>query len=130
MSKPIYLKIIVLTLSMFLVLPSCKELREYKQRINAIEIEEIDLDKVKDGEYTGEYDAVLVKAKVLVKVQNHRISAIQLLKHEHGRGAAAEVIPQRVVAKQSLKVDTITKATSSSKVILEAIEQALRQGLE
>jgi len=34
-----------------------------------------------------------------------------------------------VVAAQSLQVDTISKATHSSKVILEAIEQALRKGL-
>jgi len=129
MSKSKSFLVMLITL-MLLLLMGCKQLREYKQRINAIEIEEIDLQKVKDGEYIGEVDAVLVKAKVLVKVRDHRISEIQLLKHQHGRGAAAEVIPSQVVAKQSLKVDTITKATSSSKVILEAIEQALRQGLD
>lgn len=123
-------KIILISLIGIQFLSSCKELQEYKQRIEAIQIEDVDLQKVKDGEYIGEYDAVLVKAKVLVKVQNHQITDIYLIKHQHGRGGAAEVIPQRVVEKQSLRVDTITKATSSSKVILAAIEQALKKGLE
>ena len=113
-----------------LSLIQCKPIQEYQRRMAAIEITEIDLNKVKDGEYTGEYDAVAVHAVVSVTVKNHTITDIRLLKHENGRGSAAEVIPNRVIEKQSLLVDTVTKATSSSKVILEAIEQALRKGLD
>jgi uncharacterized protein with FMN-binding domain len=104
-------------------------MREFRQRINAIEIENIDLQQVADGEYEGEYDAAIVKARVKVIVKDHRIVDIELLQHENGRGKPAEVIPAQVVAAQSLQVDTISKATYSSKVILEAIEQALRKGL-
>lgn len=129
MLRPKY-PILLLLLIALLLLGSCTKLLEYKRRIAAIEIEDIDLRKVRDGEYTGECNATLVKAQVLVKVQEHRITEIRLVRHEHGRGAAAEVLPQSVVAKQSLQVDTITGATASSKVILEAIEQALRKGLE
>lgn len=122
-------RLYLLFLCAIITLSGCKELREYRQRVKAIEIDTIDLQKVQDGEYRGAYDAILVKAEVLVTVQNHRITRIDLVKHEHGRGAAAEVIPQRVVEKQSLQVDAVTGATASSKVILEAIEQALRRGL-
>ncbi|MBL7068114.1 MAG: FMN-binding protein, partial [Candidatus Marinimicrobia bacterium] len=38
-------------------------------------------------------------------------------------------IPGNVVAAQNLQVDTVSKATASSKVILEAIEQALKKGI-
>jgi len=112
------------------LLSSCKQLQEYHQRVDAIQIENIDLQKVKDGDYTGEFDAILVKVKVLVRVRGHRITEIELVRHENGRGKPAEVITGYVVEKQSLQVDTISGATSSSKVILEAIELALKQGLE
>jgi len=119
----------VLLMIVSLSLLSCKTMREFQQRINAIEIENIDLQQVADGEYEGEYDAAIVKARVKVIVKDHRIVDIELLQHDNGRGKPAEVIPAQVVAAQSLQVDTISKATYSSKVILEAIEQALRKGL-
>ncbi|MFA4839721.1 MAG: FMN-binding protein [Candidatus Neomarinimicrobiota bacterium] len=118
----------ILAILMF-SLTGCKKLEEYRQRIASIEIENIDLSQVKDGEYTGDYDAVLVKVIVRVKVKDHRIESIDLIKHENGRGKKAEVIPSLVVEKQSLKVDTVSGATSSSLVILEAIEQALKKGM-
>ena len=108
---------------------SCASMREYKRRIAEIQIDNIDLQQVADGEYTGDYDAILVKVQVLVKVTDHRIADIQLLRHDNGRGKAAEVLPGQVIEAQSLEVDTITGATSSSKVILEAIEQALKKGV-
>ncbi len=49
---------------------------------------------------------------------------IELLKHTHGQGGAAEAIPGKVIEAQTLQVDTISSATYSSKVILKAIEQA------
>jgi len=119
----------VILMIISLSLLSCKTISEFRQRIDAIEIENIDLQQVSDGEYEGEYDAAIVKARVKVIVKNHRIVDIELLQHENGRGKPAEVIPAQVVAAQSLQVDTISKATHSSKVILEAIEQALRKGL-
>ncbi|MBN2601267.1 MAG: FMN-binding protein [Candidatus Marinimicrobia bacterium] len=108
---------------------SCKFIKEYNARVAAIEIENVDLQQVADGEYIGEYDAILVKVKVRVTVKNHAIETIELLQHNNGRGEAAEVIPDQVIKAQSLRVDTISGATSSSKVILEAIELALKKGI-
>jgi uncharacterized protein with FMN-binding domain len=51
------------------------------------------------------------------------------LEHRNGQGEAAEVIPQMVVDAQSLQVDAISGATFSSKVILLAIEDALKMDL-
>ena len=120
---------ILIVLIIVLTSMSCKTLREYKERVAAIEIENIDLQQVADGEYTGEYDAILVKVTVKVIVKNHTIETIELLRHENGRGSAAEVITGNVVKAQSLQVDTISGATASSKVILEAIELALKKGI-
>ncbi|MFH1214059.1 MAG: FMN-binding protein [Candidatus Neomarinimicrobiota bacterium] len=120
----------VICLSALSLLNSCKQMDEYHRRVDAIEIENIDLQKVKDGDYSGEYNAILVNVAVLVKVRDHRITEIELVRHNNGRGKPAEVITSSVIEKQSLAVDTITGATSSSKVILEAIELALKKGLE
>ncbi|WP_090446333.1 FMN-binding protein [Natronincola peptidivorans] len=99
-------------------------LQEYRNTIRAIEIEGIELSKVVDGVYEGFSDGLLVSAKVWVTVENHRITDIQL-EHHHDRGIAAEVLVDKVLENQSTKVDIVTGATSSSKVILKAIENAL-----
>ncbi|NLM97754.1 MAG: FMN-binding protein [Halanaerobiaceae bacterium] len=103
-----------------------QELETYRKQVSEIEIFDIDLSEIPDGEYTGSYEVKLVSAEVKVLVKNHEIIDIILLSHHHGRGGAAEVIPDRVVEEQSLQVDMISGATSSSKVILKAIENAFK----
>ncbi|MFO8059504.1 MAG: FMN-binding protein, partial [Bacillota bacterium] len=79
----------------------------------------------RDGTYDGSHEVFPVSVEVRVTVQDHRITRIELVKHTHGRGEAAEVIPDRVLEAQTLKVDAISGATYSSKAILKAIEDAL-----
>jgi uncharacterized protein with FMN-binding domain len=88
-------------------------------------IAEVDLAAIDDGTYTGSYSAFPVTAEVSVTVKDHVITGIELLKHDNGQGAPAEVIPGKVVEAQSLQVDTVSGATHSSLVILKAIENAL-----
>jgi len=120
---------ILLIAGVSLTLNNCKAFKEYKARVAAIEIENIDLQQVSDGEYTESFDAIFVKATVKVVVKDHRIKSIDLVEHNNGKGGDAEVIPANVVKAQSLQVDTISGATASSKVILEAIELALKKGI-
>lgn len=101
-----------------------RRLRNYRQIVREIEITDIDLGELGDGVYYGVKDAEMVKAQVWVTVENNQIIEI-LLKHDHGRGAKAEAIIENVKREQTLKVDFISGATSSSKVILKAIEKAL-----
>ena len=90
-----------------------------------MKIEDVDLSKISDGKYTGKYEMFPVSAVVDVTVKAHQISKIDLIKHVNGKGAAAETIPDAVVKAGSLKVDAVSGATFSSKVILKAIENAL-----
>jgi uncharacterized protein with FMN-binding domain len=85
----------------------------------------VDLSKIEDGRYAGLYKVFPVSAEVEVTVENHTITGIELIKHSHGQGAAAEIIPAKVVETQTLEVDTVSGATYSSVVILKAIENAL-----
>lgn len=104
------------------------QLQEYKKRINSISIENANLNEIPDGTYKGSYNAIMVAADVDVTVNNHKITEINIIRHFNGRGEKAERIVQDVINAQSLKVDTISGATNSSKVILKAIENALKSG--
>ncbi len=106
------------------------DLKTYQKQVNDITISEVDLNKVPDGTYTGKSDVLWVGAEVKVTVKDHKITAIDLVNHRNERGAKAEVLPEKVVEAQSLKVDIISGATASSKNILKAIENALESGIK
>jgi len=100
------------------------DLSSYRQAVEEISIGDVDLSTIPDGTYSGSHEAVWVGATVEVTIRNHRITEIKL-DHRHGQGEAAEVITDHVIEAQSLQVDMISGVTSSSKVILKAIEKAL-----
>lgn len=104
-------------------------LQNYKNIIKNVRIEKIDLSKVANGNYSGSFDALEVGADVKVTVDNHKITDIKIVHHKNVRGKQAEVMPKRVIAAQSLQVDTVSGATNSSKVILKAIDNALEKGI-
>lgn len=89
------------------------------------EIADVDLSSAEDGDFLGSYSAFPVSAEVRVTVKDHAIEKIELLKHSNGQGQGAEIIPGKVAEAQSLKVDSVSGATYSSKVILKAIQEAL-----
>lgn len=83
---------------------------------------------LKDGVYEGSASSFPVKVKVDVTVKDNRIAAIDLVKHRNGRGESAEtLIPERIIAAQSTKVDVVSGATYSSNAIMNAVEDALRK---
>jgi uncharacterized protein with FMN-binding domain len=97
------------------------------KKLPSMEIEDVDLKTIADGTYLGSYKVLPVSAEVRVTVSKNKITKIELLKHENGRGKPADVLTERVVQAQSLKVDTVSGATYSSKIILKAIQNALLQ---
>ena len=101
------------------------DVKRYQEKVSKIEIKDVNLNSISDGEYTGKCDVDFIKAEVIVEVKDNKISNIKLVEHKNGRGKKAEGIINEVKAKNSLKVDTVTGATNSSKVILKAIEVAL-----
>ena len=101
------------------------DLTTYRKQVADITISRIDMSRISDGSYTGSCEILWVAAEVRATVKDHKITGIELLEHKNERGTAAEVIPDKVVEAQSLQVDMVSGATSSSKVILKAIENAL-----
>ena len=95
-------------------------------RLSDVTISDVDLINVEDGIYEGSYKTFPVSARVRVTVRDHKITAVDLIEHENGQGQGAEVLPSMVVERQTLQLDSISGATYSSKVILKAIESALK----
>jgi len=123
-----YLFFFIITISLASSLISCGFFK-YKQEVKKLKINNVDLNKVKNGIYKGEHDLKFIKAVVKINVKDHKIVALDLLEHKNARGKKAVVIPEKVMEAQSMDIDTVTGATNSSKVILKAIENALSKGL-
>ena len=128
-------KVLLIILAVILVVGGAfaakyfSDLSSYRQAVEEIAIGDVDLSTIPDGTYSGSHEAVWVGATVEVTVKDHRITEIKL-DHRHGQGEAAEVITEHVIEAQSLQVDMISGVTSSSKVILKAIEKALLSAKE
>ncbi|MFA5851534.1 MAG: FMN-binding protein [Spirochaetales bacterium] len=91
------------------------------------DIAEVDLSAVADGEYPGSFSVFPIAVELKVKVKDHRIEAIELIKHTNGQGKPAEALLAKVVQEQKINLDVISGATYSSKAILMAIANALEK---
>lgn len=92
-----------------------------------VQIGEMDLSDVEDGVYKETYFYNEgMGATVVVTVIEHKIDTIVIQEHKTGLGKKAEIIVDRVIEEQSLQVDAVSGATGSSKIILKAIEKALK----
>lgn len=100
--------------------------RNYQTKIHDIQIGDVHISGIRDGIYTGAYNAGYICAKVEVTVKDGEIVNINLLQHDNERGALAEKITDRVITEQKVEVDAISGATNSSMVIKKAIENALQ----
>lgn len=98
----------------------------YQTKVSNIVIEGMDISKVPDGTYIGEYDVQYIYAKVQVNVKDGKITTIDILEHRNERGTPAEVILHEVVEKQKTDIDAVSGATNSSKVLERAVENALK----
>ncbi|MGD9605295.1 MAG: FMN-binding protein, partial [Bacilli bacterium] len=74
----------------------------------------------------GECSIFPIIVKVKVVVASHQITNVVILEHDNGQGEAAEAITSSIITSQTLQVDVIAGATYSSKVILKAVENALK----
>jgi uncharacterized protein with FMN-binding domain len=111
-------------LAMLLTLGGCA----FIEKINKITIDTTAARNVKDGTYEGSQSAFPVTAAVRVTVSGGRITDIVMLSHGHGPNHGADAILPRVIAAQGLGVDAVSGSTYSSKVVLKAIETALKKG--
>ncbi len=97
---------------------------------NRLSVKELALSSLKDGNYLGEYTILPVSAEVKVSIKDNQIVDIELLQHLNGLGKPAEAIIPMIIEQQSLKIETVSNATVSSKCILKAVEAAVGEAYE
>jgi uncharacterized protein with FMN-binding domain len=96
------------------------QLQEYRN----MRIADVNLEKIADGTYVGAADFGF-DFKVEVSVENHRISHIRVLENYNSVYARlAEGVTKKVLATQTLNVRAVTGATTTSKCLLKAMENA------
>ena len=89
-------------------------------------ISNVDFSRLPDGTYQGTFNGGRFSNTVEVTVTDHKVTAIKVVKDVTFKNPARRrQIIDSVIKAQSLKVDTITGATATSKAYLKAIENAL-----
>ena len=121
-----YVILLVVVLATVVAVPLVQKAIRFSREIEGIVVGDVDLSQVADGVHRGTCDVGIVVATVDVTVADGAITAINIVRHDNGKGAPAESIVATVLTKQSLDVNVIAGATYSSRVILKAIENALR----
>ena len=119
-SKAIFL---VLLGFILLLLSSCAARRTQFMR-------QLDFKGLKDGTYVGSDTTPLCSVKLTTTIKEGKITDIKILKHFVTyplAGRAYDIVPKRIIEKQSLDVDAVTAATVSTDNIKQAVLNALEK---
>ncbi len=105
-----------------------KEHREAR----SLPLNAVDFSKLNDGTYHGAYAGGMYKWRANecnVTVTNGKVTDIQLESSKEAGAGNKDylVLYDRVIASQTLQVDTISSATLTGKAYLQAVENALIQ---
>ena len=125
MKKIIIIICTILVIAAFAFTAFFYQLGKMHNTVSMVPIGIMDLSKTEDGKYTGEYGDFVLFVKVEVTVKDHSIKEIKVLKQNSGKGYEGRSVIEKIIEKQSLRVDTVTGASSSSKCIIVAVANAL-----
>jgi uncharacterized protein with FMN-binding domain len=106
-----------------------KNIHDEVERVKNLEISDVDISSVPDGEYIGEIPFMSYIYRVKVKVESGKMKDIEVLDNGTGNSyaeQALEVVP-RMMEEQTPKVDAVTGATVTSKALMKCVEKALTQ---
>lgn len=109
--------------------------KQYKELLNEVEIEyalidTIDMSQIKDGVYSAQFGKIPVSIDLQVVVKDHKIQKVKVLEQSSGPDHEALETIDRIIGAQQCKVDAITGATTSSKVIMVAVYRALTSPID
>lgn len=88
---------------------------------------DVDIRSIPDGAYSAKWGKFVVKADLVVTVKDGKIEKIDMNKMDAGSGYEALVTIDHIIENQKVKVDTVTGATTSSKVIMITTAKALEK---
>jgi uncharacterized protein with FMN-binding domain len=89
----------------------------------------IDPERLNEGEFEGHFRSGPNRAHVKITVADGKLTKIEVLRNVASwiGKKANPAVPDRIVALQSTKVDAVTGATHSSRVIMNAVETAMQK---
>jgi uncharacterized protein with FMN-binding domain len=88
-------------------------------------VHEIHLESLDDGYYVGNVDYAY-EYKVGVLVEDHKIEDIKFIQNRDSHYAQlAERIKFKIIKEQKINIDAVTGATTTSQIMLKAVEAAL-----
>ncbi len=121
------IQIILIALGVLLIAMGLVATNGLQQGRN-VPLEGIDLATKADGDYTGTYSFKRWANTLVVHVQEHQITRIDILEDIGGAELThcADETFQRVIKAQDTRVDAVSGATVTSKAYLKAIEDALK----
>ncbi len=91
----------------------------------------VDRARLVEGIYEGSYREWPNSAAVRVTVKGNAIVSIEIVEHQAWRGKKAEAaVLNRIVEEQSTNVDAVTGATNSSRVIMNAVQNAIQKAYQ
>lgn len=97
--------------------------------IKKMVISDVDLSKLDDGVYIGEFHKVRWNHDVEVTIRDHKITAIENTnKLPEANMKIVNGAIRAIVDKQSVKIDVISGATINTKAFQKAVENALTSG--
>jgi len=104
-------------------------LAKIKNKVDLLTLNDLKLGSLKDGTYIGKTLGYSDKKEmeVIVTIKGGRIANLKVNHEEKIDLNATTLIPQRIVAQQSLKVDAITGATVTSQAIVDGALLALKK---
>jgi len=95
-------------------------------RVRQMKIQDVDMSSVLDGAHTGSFAYSGFEYRVQAVVRDRTITDIIILKNrdtEYSR--KAEEVAAEIIKEQTPNVDAVTGATTTSKALMKAVEQAL-----
>lgn len=96
-------------------------------KIDLLDRRAIESGQLRDGIFTGKSLGYNGDVEVTVTIKSGKIADIQVKHEEKIDLGATVVIPERIIAKQSLKVDGISGATVTYDALVDAAFQALKK---
>lgn len=96
MNKKVIMPITIVLLIILIAIAVAKPRIEANfQELQNMTFADTNLSQIKDGIYVGDYKAFPIAVEVEVAIDDHRITEIEIKKHDNGKGTSAEAIIDR-----------------------------------
>ena len=100
---------------------------QYSQLVHyrSLPVNDINVSNIDDDDYFGKVNYGF-EYEVKVHIKNHKIENVEIIKnHDSFYARLAEGINHKIIREQKINIDAVTGATTTSKVLMKAVEAAL-----